>query len=169
MTINYRTQDYVNRLWDQFDAIDDLLAYAHGPGDLERHRFMLNSALMSLTQIGEIVAKLTRRNVNAQQRSVNKHFDEEFTAIREHWESVIGLRNIAVHEYNEVDVNIVWRTLIVDVKDLKDTMVVANYVRREPEQHENLPLQADVADSSLVKNELRRFINGQSGIIDDDS
>ena len=142
MTAGAKTQDYVNQLWDQFEAIDDLLAHAHSPKDLSDHRFMLNSALMSLTQIGEIVSRLTRPTVGDRN---NKHYDRDFAAMHGNWEPVIGLRNIAVHEYTNVDVNIIWQALTLDAKNLRDTIVAKGFVRREPDRYKNLPLSQTIS------------------------
>jgi len=35
------------------------------------------------------------------------------------WHEVIGMRNVLVHGYFEIDVDIVWETVISDLRELK--------------------------------------------------
>ena len=51
--------------------------------------------------------------------------------------SMINLTQISV------DVDIIFRTMILDVKDLRDTMVSADYVRRQPDHYDNLGMFTD--------------------------
>jgi len=63
-----------------------------------------NSICMSLLQIGELA----------------RHLTTEFTAAYADipWRNIIGLRNIVVHGYGQLDVETVWATLTDDVPDL---------------------------------------------------
>ena len=60
-----------------------------------------NSVCMSLLQIGELA----------------NHLTEEFTAVQTDipWRNIIGLRNVVVHGYGQLDIEIVWTTLTEDV------------------------------------------------------
>ena len=63
-----------------------------------------NSVCMSLLQIGELAHKLTT----------------DFIVMHKNipWKSIIGLRNIIVHGYGQLDAEIVWATIIDDIPDL---------------------------------------------------
>ena len=63
-----------------------------------------NSVCMSLLQIGELAHHLTT----------------EFTATHADipWRNIIGLRNIVVHGYGQLDAETVWATLTDDIPEL---------------------------------------------------
>jgi len=63
-----------------------------------------NSVCMSLLQIGELA----------------NHLTPEFTAknIDIPWRNIIGLRNIVVHGYGQLDIETVWATLTDDMPEL---------------------------------------------------
>jgi len=63
-----------------------------------------NSVCMSLLQIGELVNHLTA------------DFKSTYTAIP--WKNIIGLRNVVVHGYGQLDVETVWATVTEDLPDL---------------------------------------------------
>jgi len=67
-------------------------------------RDYFNSACMSLLQIGELV----------------RHLTAEFTAMHSNipWKNIIGLRNIVVHGYGQLDTEVVWATITEDLPDL---------------------------------------------------
>ncbi|MCL2480605.1 MAG: DUF86 domain-containing protein [Spirochaetaceae bacterium] len=63
-----------------------------------------NSVCMSLLQIGELA----------------RHLTEEFIATHHQipWKSIVGLRNIVVHGYGQLDAETVWVTITEDIPDL---------------------------------------------------
>jgi len=63
-----------------------------------------NSVCMSLLQIGELA----------------NHLSTEFTARHSDipWKSIIGLRNVVVHGYGQLDAETVWATLTDDIPKL---------------------------------------------------
>jgi len=63
-----------------------------------------NSVCMSLLQIGELANRLT----------------DEFTSTYNDipWKNIIGLRNVVVHEYGQLDMETVWATVTDDIPDL---------------------------------------------------
>jgi uncharacterized protein with HEPN domain len=63
-----------------------------------------NSVCMSLLQIGELAHHLTA----------------EFTASHTDipWRNIIGIRNVVVHGYNQLDTETVWLTLTNDLPEL---------------------------------------------------
>jgi len=63
-----------------------------------------NSVCMSLLQIGELAHHLKTE-------FIAKHSDIP-------WKSIIGLRNVVVHGYGQLDVETVWATLTDDIPKL---------------------------------------------------
>ena len=63
-----------------------------------------NSVCMSLLQIGELA----------------QHLTTEFTAAHTDipWKNIIGLRNVVVHGYGQLDTETVWSTVIDDIPEL---------------------------------------------------
>ena len=72
-----------------------------------------NSACMSLLQIGELASHLT-------EEFAQTHADIP-------WRNIIGLRNVVVHGYGQLDSEIVWATIIDDIPelDLKCKKIIA--------------------------------------------
>ena len=63
-----------------------------------------NSVCMSLLQIGELANHLTEKFISA-------HADIP-------WRNIIGLRNVVVHGYGQLDMEVVWTTLTDDIPEL---------------------------------------------------
>ena len=63
-----------------------------------------NSVCMSLLQIGELA----------------NHLSAEFTVshIDVPWKNIVGLRNVVVHGYGQLDTETVWATITDDIPDL---------------------------------------------------
>ena len=59
----------------------------------------------NILQIGELTKKF------------NRAFLKQYTDI--HWKSIIGMRNIVVHGYGKINLDKVWNTATIDVKQLK--------------------------------------------------
>lgn len=65
-----------------------------------------NAISMCILQIGELVGNLT------------DEFKKEHQAVP--WREIKAMRNIAAHNYGEIDIDILWETAIYDVPDLKE-------------------------------------------------
>ena len=63
-----------------------------------------NSVCMSLLQIGELANHLTTE-------FKSKHYNIP-------WKNIIGLRNVVVHGYGQLDTETVWATLTEDIPEL---------------------------------------------------
>ncbi|MCL2069421.1 MAG: DUF86 domain-containing protein [Treponema sp.] len=63
-----------------------------------------NSVCMSLLQIGELARHLTPEFISA-------HTDIP-------WKNIVGLRNVVVHGYGQLDAEIVWATVTEDMPEL---------------------------------------------------
>jgi len=77
-------------------------------------RDYFNSVCMSLLQIGELSHHLTSEFIKT-------HADIP-------WKNIIGLRNVVVHGYGQLDIETVWTTVIRDIPDLhqKCKMMIGN-------------------------------------------
>ena len=90
------------------EHIDDILNTQRRFGDDYKQFFSdkdyFKSICMSLLQIGEL----------------SHHLTTEFTAANSEipWKRIIGLRNMVVHRYGQLDVETVWATLIEDIPEL---------------------------------------------------
>lgn len=65
-----------------------------------------NAISMCILQIGELVGKLS------------DDFKEVNNAMP--WREIKAMRNIAAHNYGEIDIEILWETAISDIPTLKD-------------------------------------------------
>ena len=76
--------------------------------ELNANEVLLDSMLFRMIQISENARKLT----------------EEFKQTRENipWSALYGLKNRIVHDYGNVDLNIVFETLKVDIPDLLELL-----------------------------------------------
>ena len=65
-----------------------------------------NAISMCILQIGELVGKLS----------------DEFKAENNKmpWQEIRAMRNIAAHNYGEIDIDILWETVIGDIPSLKE-------------------------------------------------
>ena len=94
-------------LFDMLQATCDALEFASG---LTRARFKnsllhQNAVLKSLETIGEAASRLSDATRNV-------HSDIP-------WREIIGMRNLLVHEYFDVDVDLMWDAVQHDLPKLK--------------------------------------------------
>ena len=69
------------------------------------------AVVMSLINIGEL----------------SKSFSDDFIAVHEiiPWKKVQSMRNIAAHKYETLDMQIVWDTIQISIKELKAELITA--------------------------------------------
>jgi len=65
-----------------------------------------NAVAMCILQIGELVGKLT------------DEFKEKNNAMP--WRDIKAMRNIAAHNYGEIDIDMLWETIVYDISPLKE-------------------------------------------------
>ena len=103
------------RLWrfrvqDILDAIDAIETYTAELDEesFEDERVVVDAVLRNLTVIGEAAANLP----------------DGITCLAPHvpWQSVIGMRNIIVHEYFGVSLPMVWQTVTSDLPALREQL-----------------------------------------------
>ncbi len=75
------------------------------------------AAEMGLIRIGEAVSKIPL--------AVRERFDDQ------PWRQIIGMRNFAAHQYDDLDPRRVWRTLVTDVPRLREYLTATILADRE--------------------------------------
>lgn len=90
-------------IWDMRDAALRLLGIMSG---VSHERYAAD-------EVYRLAAERLLQNVGEAARRVSPDFRDRHPEIA--WQKIIGQRNILVHEYGEVDAELVWRTLSQDV------------------------------------------------------
>lgn len=90
--------------------IDDVEKYIEG---LEAKDFLddkktITACAFTVSQIGELVKEITDETVN------------KYNTIP--WNSIKGMRNRIVHDYENVDLSVLWGTIKESLPDLKDKL-----------------------------------------------
>jgi uncharacterized protein with HEPN domain len=109
------------RLEDMRDAIRQIEAYAaRGRKAFDKDPLLQAWFLRQMQNIGEAA------------RSLSEAFRKRHP--RWPWRAVIGMRNVLVHRYFEVDINIVWSVVENDLPSLKKKVLAAlrPKARRKP-------------------------------------
>jgi uncharacterized protein with HEPN domain len=94
------------RIRHMFEAANDALTFAKGRqrSELDRDRQLLLSIVKSIEIIGEAASKVS---TSAQE----KHSDIP-------WHAIITMRHRLVHGYFDIDHEVVWQTLLLDLPPL---------------------------------------------------
>ena len=89
------------------DAILDIVSYTKGISfeEFEANSMILFASVKQLEIIGEAANNIT------------KHFQTIYNEIE--WRTIIGLRNLLVHEYFGIDKEIVWGIIKKDIPKLQ--------------------------------------------------
>ena len=89
--------------------IEEIEATIHQLGitkqSLEENFIARNAVSMCILQIGELVGKLS------------SEFKEKNNLMP--WRDIKAMRNIAAHNYGEIDTEILWETITGDIQELK--------------------------------------------------
>jgi len=99
-------KDDLTRLKHMLDAGNEIIEFSEGKtrSDLDEDRKLSLSLVHLLEILGEAASEIS----------------EEFK--RDHpeipWKQVIGMRNRLIHGYFDIDLDIVWRTVIEDIPSL---------------------------------------------------
>ena len=67
----------------------------------------IDSVLMNLSQIGELAKLLSEDYVRSTSSSIP-------------WKQIRGLRNVIIHDYNNVETESIWNTITDDIPRLKE-------------------------------------------------
>lgn len=90
--------------------IDDVEKYVEG---LEARDFLddkktITACAFTVSQIGELVKEIDEETIN------------KYTNIP--WSSIRGMRNRIIHDYENVDLSVLWGTIKESLPDLKDKL-----------------------------------------------
>lgn len=90
--------------------IDDIETYVSGlqAKDFLDDKKTITACAFTVSQIGELVKEVTDETMN------------KYTIIP--WNSIKGMRNRIVHDYENVDLSVLWATIKESLPDLKDKL-----------------------------------------------
>jgi uncharacterized protein with HEPN domain len=94
---------YLRHIQDAAEQIFEYLSH-HTPEDFIRNEWDQAAVIRNLEIIGEAANK------------IDKSFQESYPQIA--WRTIIGLRNVLIHDYMEVDTAVVWQIIDTDLKAL---------------------------------------------------
>jgi len=99
------------RLKHILEAISEIEQYTHNASleDFTKNSLIKFASVKQLEIIGEATNHISEEMIN------------EFPEIK--WRSVIGLRNLLIHEYFGIDVYIVWNIIVKDLPKLKKQII----------------------------------------------
>jgi len=94
------------RLRHMLDAAKEAQSYLVGKqrADLDRDRMLVHSLVRCIQIVGEAAAK-----VSAQQRTVISTIP---------WSDVVAMRNRLIHAYFDINLDMVWNTVVEDIPPL---------------------------------------------------
>ncbi len=74
----------------------------------EKNELVMEACVFNLSQLGELANK------------VDRDFQKRYTTIP--WNQIYGLRNRIVHDYEGVNLHLVWEIISEDLPELKDRL-----------------------------------------------
>ena len=91
--------------------IDSILKYTYNVAyaDFKENNMMIEACVFNMSQIGELVNKL----------------DKDYTSKHKEipWFKIRGLRNRIVHDYEGVNLKLIWEIIDTDIKVLKEQLL----------------------------------------------
>ncbi len=99
------------RLKHMIDAADEALEFIRGRNrdELNNNRMLVHALVRLLEIIGEAATGLS------------EEFRGEYPSVQ--WNQITGMRNRLIHGYFDINLDIVWQTLIEDIPVLKDQLL----------------------------------------------
>ena len=90
--------------------IDSILKYINGVdyAEFRNNSMMVEACVFNLSQIGELVNKL------------DKEYFSQHNEIP--WFKMLGLRNRIIHDYEGVNLNLIWEIIDIDIRVLKEQL-----------------------------------------------
>lgn len=108
--MNERDSKALARIIVHIDKIIEYTNQIHTLDDFNQNQLVLDAVVFNLTQIGEI-AKL---RVSTSLKEMNPSIP---------WHAMYGLRNRMVHDYDQINMNIVYDTVKDDIPYLRDEII----------------------------------------------
>ena len=105
--MNTRDEIVLKKIIQYADEISETISRFNLTQDSFTDDFVARNAIsMCILQIGELVGKLSE-DFKAQNNAMP-------------WREIKAMRNIAAHNYGEIDIDILWETATCDIPDLKE-------------------------------------------------
>lgn len=102
-----RDEIVIRKIIQYSDEIGETISRFNLTSDTFADDFIARNAIsMCILQIGELVGKLS------------DDFKTKNSAMP--WREIKAMRNIAAHNYGEIDIDILWETAIADIPSLKE-------------------------------------------------
>ncbi len=100
------------RIQHMLDAVNEILGFTKGKGrnGLDNNRLLALGVVRLLEIVGEAAAGLSLK------------FQDKHTTLP--LKQMIGMRNRLIHGYFDIDLDIVWQTIVKDVPPLKVSLEV---------------------------------------------
>lgn len=106
---NFKNDNYyLKKIVNDIDFIIEHTEDINTSAELKKDEILLDSVLFRLIQISENLVKLT-------ESFKNKHREVP-------WRAIKGMRNRVIHDYGEVDIEIVYETVKVSLPELVDIL-----------------------------------------------
>ncbi|NLK00094.1 MAG: DUF86 domain-containing protein [Clostridia bacterium] len=99
-----KNQRIVNKIIDHIDSILEYTGNENYSG-FRKNKMMMEACIFNLSQIGELVNKLDEKY-----RDINREIP---------WFKMRGLRNRIVHDYEGVNLRLIWEVIDRDIAPLK--------------------------------------------------
>ena len=99
-------KDDLIRIFHMLDAAREALSFMEGKSrtDLNTNRMLVLSLIKDIEIMGEAAAKISQETL------------KQIPQLP--WSKIIGMRNRLIHAYFEVDLDILWKTVIEDIPSL---------------------------------------------------
>ena len=98
----------IDKIINHIDSVIDYCSGCTSLDDFQNNTMLVEACVFNLTQIGELVTKISEETKN-----LNSNIP---------WKEISGMRNKIVHDYFSINLNIVWDTIQNDLPNLKKNM-----------------------------------------------